>query len=48
MLEHFKQYGLVVKVKWTTSLDDIQLSPSGKQLACITKFRPPWLGKGEM
>jgi phenylacetate-CoA ligase len=28
-------------------VDEMVLSKSGKQLACITKFRPPWINKNE-
>ena len=45
ILERFKKYGLDIEVKWTTSLQDFQLSKSGKQLSVVTKFTPPWLGK---
>jgi phenylacetate-CoA ligase len=30
-----------------TYVDEMTRSKSGKQLACITKFRPPWLNKNE-
>jgi len=45
LLEYFKRLGLEIELKYTTKMEDIVLSKSGKQLSCITKFRPPWLGK---
>jgi len=45
LLKHFKRLGLEIELKYTTKMEDIILSKSGKQLSCITKFKPPWLGK---
>lgn len=45
LIERFKKQRLDITIKWTVNKEDIKLSPSGKLISCITRFKPPWLGK---
>ncbi len=45
LLKYFKDLGLEIELKYTNKIEELILSRSGKHLSCITKFKPPWLGK---